>query len=86
MSVCGNRSPGSHIAEVTTLPIIADADTGFGNAVNARRTIRTFERIGMVAVRPAARGHQSLRARTRGNPPGWGQRLPEGQHGVIRGP
>jgi len=38
------------IAEVTTLPIIADADTGFGNAVNARRTIRTFERIGMAAL------------------------------------
>ena len=38
------------IAEVTRLPIIADADTGFGNAVNARRTIRTFERIGMAAL------------------------------------
>jgi 2-methylisocitrate lyase-like PEP mutase family enzyme len=38
------------MAEVTTLPIIADADTGFGNAVNARRTIRTFERIGMAAL------------------------------------
>jgi 2-methylisocitrate lyase-like PEP mutase family enzyme len=38
------------IAEVTNLPIIADADTGFGNAVNARRTIRTFERIGMAAM------------------------------------
>jgi 2-methylisocitrate lyase-like PEP mutase family enzyme len=38
------------IAEVTTLPIIADADTGFGNAVNARRAIRAFERIGMAAL------------------------------------
>jgi 2-methylisocitrate lyase-like PEP mutase family enzyme len=38
------------IAEVTTLPIIADADTGFGNAANARRTIRAFERIGMAAL------------------------------------
>lgn len=38
------------MAEVTSLPIIADADTGFGNAVNARRTIRTFERIGMAAL------------------------------------
>ena len=38
------------IAEVTTLPIIADADTGFGNAVNARRTVRAFERIGMAAL------------------------------------
>ena len=38
------------MAEVTSLPIIADADTGFGNALNARRTIRTFERIGMAAL------------------------------------
>jgi 2-methylisocitrate lyase-like PEP mutase family enzyme len=38
------------MVEVTTLPIIADADTGFGNAVNARRTMRTFERIGVAAL------------------------------------
>lgn len=38
------------MVEVTTLPIIADADTGFGNAVNAHRTIRTFERIGVAAL------------------------------------
>jgi 2-methylisocitrate lyase-like PEP mutase family enzyme len=38
------------MAEVTSLPIIGDADTGFGNAVNARRTLRTFERIGMAAL------------------------------------
>lgn len=38
------------IAEVTTLPVIADADTGFGNALNARRTVRMFERIGMAAL------------------------------------
>lgn len=38
------------MAEVTGLPIIADADTGFGNAVNAARTVRTFERIGMAAM------------------------------------
>lgn len=38
------------MAEVCPLPMIADADTGFGNAVNARRTIRTYERIGMAAL------------------------------------
>jgi 2-methylisocitrate lyase-like PEP mutase family enzyme len=35
------------MAEVTSLPIIADADTGFGNAANARRTIRALERVGV---------------------------------------
>ena len=32
------------------LPVIADADTGFGNALNARRAIREFERTGAAAV------------------------------------
>ncbi|AHH99692.1 isocitrate lyase/PEP mutase family protein [Kutzneria viridogrisea] len=40
----------AQLAEVTTLPIIADADTGFGNEVNAVRTIRTYERIGMAGL------------------------------------
>ena len=32
------------------LPIIADADTGYGNAVNLVRTVREFERIGVAAI------------------------------------
>jgi 2-methylisocitrate lyase-like PEP mutase family enzyme len=32
------------------LPIIVDADTGFGNALNVRHTIRTLERAGASAV------------------------------------
>ncbi|QSH40847.1 oxaloacetate decarboxylase [Lentisphaerota bacterium ZTH] len=35
------------IVDVTNIPVIADADTGFGNEVNVYRTIRTFERIGI---------------------------------------
>lgn len=38
-----------HMAEVTTLPIIADADTGFGNEINVKRTIQEYIRIGMAA-------------------------------------
>ncbi len=40
----------TQIAEVTTLPIIADADTGFGGLLNVRRTFRTLERIGIAAA------------------------------------
>ena len=40
----------TEMAEVTSLPIIADADTGFGNEVNAVRTIATYERIGMAGL------------------------------------
>jgi len=32
------------------LPILADADTGFGNALNVRRTVRMMERAGANAI------------------------------------
>ena len=31
-------------------PLIVDADTGFGNALNVQRTVRTFERAGASAI------------------------------------
>lgn len=39
-----------HITEVTHLPIIADADTGFGNAINVSRTVKAYEKIGVAAL------------------------------------
>jgi 2-methylisocitrate lyase-like PEP mutase family enzyme len=36
----------ARIRERVALPIIVDADTGFGNALNVRRTVRVFERAG----------------------------------------
>lgn len=38
------------IGERTPLPIIADADTGFGNALNVQRTVRLFERNGAAGI------------------------------------
>jgi 2-methylisocitrate lyase-like PEP mutase family enzyme len=38
------------IRDVTELPLIVDADTGFGNAVNVYHTIRALERAGANAV------------------------------------
>ena len=34
----------------TTLPLIADADTGYGNPVNVMRTVTEFERAGVAAI------------------------------------
>jgi 2-methylisocitrate lyase-like PEP mutase family enzyme len=34
------------IADRVVLPLIVDADTGFGNALNTQRTVRAFERAG----------------------------------------
>jgi 2-methylisocitrate lyase-like PEP mutase family enzyme len=38
------------IRERTTLPLIVDADTGFGNALNVQRTVREFEKAGASAI------------------------------------
>lgn len=38
------------IRDRVALPVIIDADTGFGNALNAQRTMRTYERAGANAL------------------------------------
>lgn len=38
------------IRDRVSLPIIIDADTGFGNALNAQRTMRIYERLGASAL------------------------------------
>ena len=40
----------SCIARAVEIPVIADADTGYGNAVNVMRTIRGFEASGVAGV------------------------------------
>ncbi len=38
------------IVDAVTIPVIADADTGYGNALNVMRTIRAFEAAGVAAL------------------------------------
>jgi 2,3-dimethylmalate lyase len=38
------------IVQSVTIPVIADADTGFGNALNVQWTVRAFERAGVAAI------------------------------------
>ncbi|MEM9048364.1 MAG: isocitrate lyase/phosphoenolpyruvate mutase family protein [Pseudomonadota bacterium] len=38
------------ITDRIALPVIVDADTGFGNAMNLQRTVRRFERAGAAAI------------------------------------
>src|SRR6056300_1152151 len=38
------------ITDRISLPVIVDADTGFGNALNVQRTVRGFERAGASAI------------------------------------
>jgi len=39
-----------NVANAISVPLIADADTGYGNAINVMRTVREFEAAGCSAV------------------------------------
>src|SRR5205085_4343125 len=38
------------IADAVDLPVVGDAETGYGNAVNVARTVRAYERAGVAAI------------------------------------
>ena len=40
----------AQVVAAVKIPIIADADTGYGNAINLVRTVREFERTGVAAI------------------------------------
>jgi 2,3-dimethylmalate lyase len=40
----------TRICDAVDVPVIADADTGYGNALAVRRTVREFERAGVAAI------------------------------------
>jgi 2,3-dimethylmalate lyase len=40
----------SYIASAVDVPVISDADTGYGNPLNVRRTIREYEKAGVAAI------------------------------------
>jgi 2,3-dimethylmalate lyase len=54
-----------NLAAVLDVPLIADADTGYGNALNVRRTVQAYEAAGVAAlhiedqVMPKRCGHLS---------------------------
>ena len=50
VSMAEHLSTMRAIAQRTTLPIVADVDTGFGNAINILHTIEQYEEAGAAAV------------------------------------
>ena len=38
------------MADAVTIPVVADGDTGFGNAINAIRAVEAFERAGVAGL------------------------------------
>jgi methylisocitrate lyase len=55
-------------AQATSLPLICDADTGFGESLNVERTVRLFEQVGAAGIHledqqmPKRCGHLSGKA------------------------
>src|SRR6266571_1829237 len=43
-------SQAARISAATTLPVVADADTGYGGPLNVRRTVQEYERAGVAAL------------------------------------
>ena len=56
----------AQIADVVGLPLIADADTGYGNALNVQRTVRAFQRAGVAGLPPARQARRAQQAEDRG--------------------
>jgi 2,3-dimethylmalate lyase len=58
----------SRIAAAVDVPVIADADTGYGNAINVVRTVQAFEQAGVAGIHledqvaPKRCGHLSGKA------------------------
>ena len=51
---------------VVDVPLIADADTGYGNPINVVRTVREYEQAGVAGAAPRGPGHaQAVRAHGR---------------------
>ena len=40
----------ARVADACGVPLVADADTGYGNPMNVRRTIREYERAGVAGL------------------------------------
>jgi 2-methylisocitrate lyase-like PEP mutase family enzyme len=50
VTMCEMVANAGRIAAAVALPVIADADTGYGNELNVFRTVREFERSGVAGI------------------------------------
>lgn len=50
MNLSENAAQSGMIADVVDMPVQADADTGYGNAVSVHYTVTTFEKAGVASV------------------------------------
>ena len=44
------RDQGTNICQAVSIPVLGDGDTGYGNAINVKRTVQGYARAGFAAV------------------------------------
>ena len=76
------------LARATTLPVLCDADTGFGEAINVERTVRLYEEAGVAGLHLEDQVYaQAMRAslgQGAGRLPHDGEQGPRGRQGTPR--
>ena len=50
MTLTENAAACAHFANTISIPVMADADTGYGNAVTVYHTVHNFEQAGVVGM------------------------------------
>jgi len=50
LTLCEMVDNAHRIAQAVEIPVIADADTGYGNPINVIRTVREYEAAGVAAI------------------------------------
>ena len=50
MGYAENLRASAALAAISSIPLAADGDTGYGNALNAYHTVRAFERAGVAGL------------------------------------
>ena len=50
LTMAENVEAARQMAEAVSIPVIADCDNGFGNAINVIRTVREYEKNGIAAI------------------------------------
>jgi 2-methylisocitrate lyase-like PEP mutase family enzyme len=66
LTLTGMINRAREIVDAVDIPIVSDAETGYGNAVNVVRAVREFERAGVAAIHiedqmtPKRAGHEGF--------------------------
>jgi carboxyvinyl-carboxyphosphonate phosphorylmutase len=50
MTLSDNLTVSKNIGQAVNIPVMADADTGYGNAMNVYHTVRVFEQAGLAGI------------------------------------